>query len=101
MDFVGLNNLVLRAKSGFSPIVARVSFPKITQDGDWLCLVQIVGLEKSGKFRVYGADSFQAMQLGMRTLLDIIHTSPEQMRGEILIKDMMGGTEILDLDSLR
>lgn len=96
MEYICIDNLVRRTKLDFNPIVAKVHYPKLNTDFEWLCLIEVQGLQNSGSFRAYGVDSFQAMQLGIRTLIDLIRYSTEQLRGDILIQDSEGVVEKLD-----
>lgn len=50
-------------------VVARIYAPqRIEGSSEWLCWVQIEGLEIPFKKRVIGVDSFQALHLGLRLL---------------------------------
>jgi len=100
MDYVSIDNILCRNGTSLTSVVARARLPSKMNDGDWLCVLEIRGIEGEGKFRAFGVDSFQAMQLGMRTLLDILKNSSEQKRGDLLVVWETGESEPLDIDTL-
>jgi hypothetical protein len=54
---------------GGASVVARIYAPeRIEGSSEWLCWVQIEGLETPFKKRAIGVDSFQALDLGLRLL---------------------------------
>jgi Domain of unknown function (DUF6968) len=60
---------------GNIPVVARIYAPvraprghKIARPSEWLCWVEIEGLETPFRNRVIGCDSFQALELGLHLL---------------------------------
>lgn len=96
MNQVSLENLVLFDESKPTPIVANVSVPKQTADGDWLCIVEVRGLDNSGLYRAFGVDGVQAMRLGISILVDLIEASSEWQRGEVFLRGDDGFVEKLD-----
>lgn len=100
MHHVRLDNLVILKDTQRVPVVASVSIPKQTADGDWLSEVELTGLDHSGVYRSFGADSYQAMRLGFSILIDLIQASGEWKRGEIFVCENDGHLENLDEDVL-
>lgn len=100
MTYVCLENLVRFRGQKRTPINAKVFLPQDTTDGDWLCVIEIQGLEKSGRFRAFGADGLQAMRLGISTLVTLIEASEEWKSGEIYLQSDDGSFEKLEASVL-
>jgi hypothetical protein len=65
----------LYRKRGGAPVIARIYAPvraprnhEIARPSEWLCWIEIEGLEAPIKQRAIGVDSFQALELGLYTV---------------------------------
>ena len=65
---------------GGAPVVARIYAPqRIERSSEWLCWVEIEGLETPFKKRAIGVDSLQALNLGLRLLYTKLDTIAETL----------------------
>jgi hypothetical protein len=49
----------------FTQISIQIGFPKYTEDGDAICVLQMIGIA-DGVRTIYGVDNFQAVEMAIK-----------------------------------
>lgn len=97
MTYIEYAHLGVKSDQTIVPIRARINLP-IQTGGDWLSIVEIEGTSRSGKYRAFGVDSMQAMQLAMYLLTEMLTGSEEYSDRKMYYGDPEEGWDVVGED---
>jgi len=64
-------------------ILVKIGKPQLSEHNDYVCPIQVTGIGEERVYGIYGVDSVQALELGMRALGSELQRLNTQHQGRI------------------